>query len=481
MSSTVTATSRQYTAANSEYHSISNAAQTGLNPGDTNFYLAGWIYANTLGTNIIVSKWQSGGAINAYELYYASSQLTWIGTAAGTTVSYSVNCGALSTGTWYFVECYHDATNNVVGVTYNRNADTTSSYSGGLYGAGTADFAIGSGMSAFSPWNGRIHGFVAISGIPTTAERNALYNAGAGVLYKDRPTLSLATYISWWDGAETSGVLIDALGTNTLTDNNTVTSAAGNITYTAEDASQFTAANSEYLSVATSGGLAPGNNDFTVTGWVYMDSSGTDRGLVSVLDFGGGFGNNYSWVILYVGATAKIRFDVDSLGTAGAGLHSVSCLNAISTGAWYFFCARHDATADTIEMRVNGEAFQSTSHASGAYAGTAPFRISGYGIVAVTAFHNGRMAGVNYWNAKLSDANVDALYQRGFGRDFSEAPTTTGLVAWWECTEASGNRADSFGTFTLTDNNTVTGNPGVVYDAPAVITFKPHMLLFGVG
>ena len=44
---------------------------------------------------------------------------------------------------------------------------------------------------------------------------------------------------------------------------------------------------------------------------------------------------------------------------------------------------------------------------------------------------------------------------------------TTGLLAYWKLDEASGNRADSFGSFTLTDNNTVgsaTGRIGLASD-----------------
>ena len=37
---------------------------------------------------------------------------------------------------------------------------------------------------------------------------------------------------------------------------------------------------------------------------------------------------------------------------------------------------------------------------------------------------------------------------------------TDSIVAYWKLEEASGSRADVVGGNTLTDNNTVTGNPG---------------------
>lgn len=39
------------------------------------------------------------------------------------------------------------------------------------------------------------------------------------------------------------------------------------------------------------------------------------------------------------------------------------------------------------------------------------------------------------------------------------------LVAFWKLEEASGSRADAFGANTLTDQNTVTGNPGKIGNA----------------
>lgn len=475
MSSTVTATSRQYTAANGEWHSIASASQTGLNPGDTNFYIAGWIYADSLGTNIITAKWQSGGSISAYQLAYVSSTLRWIGSSDGTAVSYNINAGALSTATWYFVEAYHDATNNIVGVTYNRAADTTTAYSSGLYASGTAAFGIGAQDSGNAPWNGRLHGFVAISGIPTTAERNALYNAGAGVLYKDRPTLSLATYISWWDGAETSGVLIDALGTNTLTDNNTVTSAAGNITYTAEDASQFTAANSEYLSNAN---LSFGDTNYSFCGWTYLTDKSGVRNILAKITSTPSLDGEYE--LYHVAASDRFAFSVyDSAD--GSDTATANNFGAPAVGTWYFFYIYHDTTNNLIGISINNGTVNTTASTRVTNTSSCNFTIGS--IATPTSYYNGRNQFIGAWSRVLTAAEVTSLYNRGFGKDYSDltAGEKTSMVSYWELTEASGNRADSHGTNTLTDNNSVTGNPGVVYDAAPASSFLPRMMLMGMG
>lgn len=493
MSSTVTASARQYTAANSESHSITDAAQTNLDPsGNTDFYIATWVYLDTkTAAQSFVAKYDFNSNQRCYRLEYDNTADRFLfrvssdGTSTNLFTATASTFGSPSTATWYFLQAYHDATNDVIAVSVNNGTfDTTANT------LGVADkavpFFIGNNSNA-QPTNGRIAQTLFALGIPASGERASLYNSGNGVLYKDRPTFASAAIVSWWDGAETSGVRIDAHGSNHLTDNNTVTSAAGKVTYTAEDASQFTSANSEYLSTATSGVIAPGDKDFSITGWVYFDTIAANMGIVSELDFGGAFGNNYSWVLLFVVATSKIRFDIDSLGTAGAGLTSVSSLNTVSASKWYFFAVRHDATGNTIELRINGEAWQSAAHSGGAYAGTAPLRIGAYGITSVTALLNGRASNVNYWDSKISDALTDELYARGFGEDYSDVSTTTNLGPWWGLKEASGNRSDSNSTFTLTDNNTVTGAAGVVYDVPSVVggasflQSRPISLRLGLG
>lgn len=45
------------------------------------------------------------------------------------------------------------------------------------------------------------------------------------------------------------------------------------------------------------------------------------------------------------------------------------------------------------------------------------------------------------------------------------SPLLRNLVSYWELEEASGTRVDSYGTNNLTDNNTVTSNPGKVGNA----------------
>ena len=84
--------------------------------------------------------------------------------------------------------------------------------------------------------------------------------------------------VSYWKMDETSGSRVDSVGANTLTDNNTVPSQVGVIS----NASQYVAANSEYLSKASFNWATSIGNSFTIAGWVALNANtGTDAYVLS--------------------------------------------------------------------------------------------------------------------------------------------------------------------------------------------------------
>lgn len=483
MSSTVTASARLFTEANSEYFSITNAAQTGLGL-TTGAYIRGFVYltetASTDGNNLrLVTKWNTTSDQRSYSVYIASSDnklnfsVSSDGTA-GTVVTVASTTALSSTATWYLFEAYYDGVN--IGVSVNNETFVTSAFSAGIYNS-TAIFAIGQdGNLGAGNLGGRACTISVYSADPGAAVRTALYNSGNGTLYQSLTAGQKTGLVSWWDGAETSGVLIDAHGTNHLTDNNTVTSAAGKVTYTAEDASQFVVANSEYLSVTSNSSLQTGDIAFSLAGWVYLDSLTNYRAIITKWVNDG----NLEYSMTYApAADNKFRLFVSADGVATVNV--LSTLPAVATSNWYFVVAYHDPTANTIGISVNNGTVYTTSHSGGVRAGTAPVNI-GRNPFGSTLGMDGRVACVGFWKKVLSASEITQLYNRGFGMDYSEldAGLLTSLISYWELTEASGTRVDSHGSNDLTDNNTVTGNPGVVYDVstPPAST-RNNMLLMG--
>jgi hypothetical protein len=99
--------------------------------------------------------------------------------------SASVFCdtfGALSTGTWYFFRCQHDATANTLGISINNGAMDTAALVGGLVD-GTAPFRMGQDFAGTSEFTGLIDEVAVWRRKLTTDEATALYNSGNGRTY----------------------------------------------------------------------------------------------------------------------------------------------------------------------------------------------------------------------------------------------------------------------------------------------------------
>lgn len=230
--------------ANSEYLSITDAAQSGLSPGDiaNDFYVCGWIKLDALdsgGTNIILGKFNNTTAVgNEFSLRYnGTTNLLNFGMYDNTGIDnndHYIFVGSPVSAVfeftdWLFFELYLDYSEKTGYISVNRGAEYSDSYTGTGPCAGTNAFRIGidSNPTAGQYHDGRISNVIFIAGIPTTAERDALFNGGIGCDYDNRPALSSATYTSWWPLTETSGTREDSVGSNDLADVNTVTSSAG--------------------------------------------------------------------------------------------------------------------------------------------------------------------------------------------------------------------------------------------------------------
>jgi hypothetical protein len=284
--------------------------------------------------------------------------------------------------------------------------------------------------------------------------------------------------VSWWDLDETSGTRADAVGSNDLTDVNTVNSGTGKV----GNASSHDRLNQEHLLSTTFAPLHE-SSDYAVSLWV--------KPIITNLDatYGGG-------VICMMDGSLP-------------GSWAVSC-NRNGDIFWYNW---EDKTA--AQSKVGGRLRYDTDIPNDTWAHIVVSRESGVG----TLYHNGSVLGVaqtqdtlawtdfnfsigqfypgitycyeglvdlvGYWDRALTSDEVTELYNlgasikneftdngEGFRQDMvayykmeeasgtrvnSAAPDALkrGLVSYWNLDEASGNRAPTFGGVTLTDNNTV--------------------------
>lgn len=488
---TVTASARDFELDNAESFSIADASQTGLDPsGNQDFYVRAEVKAESEPSAAsIIAKYDFNSDQRSFRLELSGDRFLFRvssdGTSGNLTTVTADNFGAISTGTKYIVEGYHDAANDVIGVCVNGVCNTTG------HATGVADkavpFFVGSNSNA-QPWDGLIQSAAFYNAIPAAGVRTSLYNSGAGKLYHQLTASEKTGLVSWYDLAETSGRAIDAHGTNHLTDNNTVLSAAGLVTYSAEDASSFDEATSEWLGItdAAQTGLSPGDiaGNYYVAGWINMaelDSSGTNFILAKGSNSSG---NGNELTVRYNGSSDLLNVGMYDNVQDGTDDHYIFCGVTPPTnfefGTWIFFEVRFDYSGKTGYISINRGTENSDSWTgTGPQAGTYAFVLgSDSNQSASGQFMDGKLANFVFIHGTPTTGERDALFNRGFGVHHTDRPvlSTATYVSWWPLTEASGTRNDVIGTNHLTDNNTVTGGTGIVYDVSSAPAARRRIL-----
>lgn len=221
-------------------------------------------------------------------------------------------------------------------------------------------------------------------------------------------TTLLTSISGYWKLTEASSTRADTSGNGfTLTDNNTVTGNPGPGGSLAT-ASQFTAANSEYLSCADNATLSMGDIAFTIVAKVYLDSLGVDRAVLAKSDAGANT-NEYE---IGVSSSNRFYFKVGN-GSTSAVVTNTSV--TATTATWYFLVAKHDPAANTITLAVNQGTAASASYSGGSYNSAHSLVIGQNG--GGGAFWNGRIAGVGIWKKIVSDMELTYLYNNGAAGD----------------------------------------------------------------
>jgi hypothetical protein len=224
----------------------------------------------------------------------------------------------------------------------------------------------------------------------------ALLGAGKGAPGGAAPSSLLTSLSAYWKLDEASGSRADSAGANTLTDNNTVTQNTGKV----GNAAEFTAANSEYLSITDNASLSMGAGvRMTIAGWFYF--TGNTMGLAG--KWPGGGQNEY---LLYINSSGVAQFFVSSNGSAASSVGTATP----TTSAFHFIAGRYDGT--NISIRVDGGAWVNLAYTADIFDGTGLFAIGRQDVV---QYLNGRADELGIWKVALTDTQVDNLYNAGSG------------------------------------------------------------------
>lgn len=164
---------RDFEHGSTEYFEIGD--NTDLSMGDIDMTMALWVQFESAATYDIVGK---GGA-EYLGWFDAANQLRFrINSADRVSKAFTPTLA-----TWYFLVFYHDAVNNVVGISVDAGAATTASYSSGIAdGSGPFDIGTSAADTSFS-FDGLIDEVGVWKRLLSPAEKTELYNAGAGLAY----------------------------------------------------------------------------------------------------------------------------------------------------------------------------------------------------------------------------------------------------------------------------------------------------------
>lgn len=222
--------------------------------------------------------------------------------------------------------------------------------------------------------------------------------------------------ISHWSLEEASGNRADDFGSNTLTDNNTVTQNTGKV----GNAGQFTAANTETLSVADNAGLSVTDVDFTIAGWIYLDSLGAVRTWASKSTDP----TDRGWAA-YINSDDKAHFVVRNSGDSAYVDVTASTFGALSVSTWYFIICDYDSTGDTIGISVNNGTRDTAALAGGTRDTAVDFILGADSVT--NDLWNGRIDEVAFWKKLLSVSDKAAIYNSGNGLAWTSWDATGGF------------------------------------------------------
>ena len=215
--------------------------------------------------------------------------------------------------------------------------------------------------------------------------------------------VSASALVSYWKMDESSGNATDSVGTNTLTDNNTVTSASGII----NTGRQFKSGSNESFSVVSNASLTGGDVDVTVGGWVYLDTTPGEMHCFG--KWNESASREYSLIYATAGGSV-FKFQLSENGTSTSIL-SATTFGAVSACTWYHVIGWFDSANNQIGISVNG--ISNTASAPSAFSGTAPLFIGSR--TGAGNFLDGRIDEAFLFRRVLTSTEINNLYNGGVG------------------------------------------------------------------
>jgi hypothetical protein len=169
-----------FASASSEF--LSETDSVDISVANNDFARTLWIKFASIGSSQTpLAHWSTTSGNRSWRVHYDSGtgKLQWIVSDDGlaSVTREATSFGTPTTGVWYFVYVFHDAANNLIGISVNDGTVNTVAHTTGVHNS-TGAFTIGATANTFffdgaidevCLWNSRIL---------TTAEVTEAYNAG---------------------------------------------------------------------------------------------------------------------------------------------------------------------------------------------------------------------------------------------------------------------------------------------------------------
>ena len=226
---------------------------------------------------------------------------------------------------------------------------------------------------------------------------------------------------AYWNLDEASGTRIDSHAALNLTANGTGGVGSGTGIGGSGTAADFELSESDYLSRASEAALQMGDIDFSICGWMNMESGFNSMMMVAKFDVDGST-REYLVGFNYNDHAPNNRFFacLSSDGSNGTvTILDATTFGAPSTATWYFLAFTYDAAANQMGLSINDGTVDTASHTGGAAATAAEFRLGALDAGGPYYLMDGLLQYVGIWKRKLSSAEITELYNGGAGLAYS--------------------------------------------------------------
>lgn len=236
---------------------------------------------------------------------------------------------------------------------------------------------------------------------PLASLRHPLRGGKAGV---GVASTLLNGLISLWEFDEVSGNAVDTVRSLDLIANNSPGTSSGLLA--TGNARTLNGTNQTFSRTSTAE-LAFGNESFSITCWVSINSFSNTRDIL------GKWGTNSEYILIYSNSLNRFEWVVsDSADTVNRV--TATTAGAPSTGTTYMICVTHDAENDNIGICVNAGAVDTQAHSTGVRVGSNNFIVGGRASGLVN-FVPGTVDQIAVWGRVLTSAEITELYNGGNG------------------------------------------------------------------